>query len=90
MTNTKIITTKQKKMLENILYALDVSLDDFLQIQNLKELKDKVENLERENIVKEERIRLLEQVNKQLLEDVQTLNLRIEENAVDQLFGGNK
>ena len=90
MTNTKIITTKQKKMLENILYALDVSLDDFLQIQNLKELKDKVENVERENIVKEERIRLLEQVNKQLLEDVQTLNLRIEENAVDQLFGGNK
>lgn len=90
MTNTKIITTKQKKMLENILYALDVSLDDFLQIQNLKELKDKVENLEKENIVKEERIRLLEQVNKQLLEDVQTLNLRIEENAVDQLFGGNK
>lgn len=90
MTNTKIITTKQKKMLENILNALDVSLDDFLQIQNLKELKDKVENLEKENIVKEERIRLLEQVNKQLLEDVQTLNLRIEENAVDQLFGGNK
>lgn len=90
MTNTKIITTKQKKMLENILYALDVSLDDFLQIQNLKELKDKVENLEKENIVKEERIRLLEQVNKQLLEDVQTLNLRIEENAVNQLFGGNK
>ena len=90
MTNTKIITTKQKKMLENILYALDVSLDDFLQIQNLKELKDKVENLQKENIVKEERIRLLEQVNKQLLEDVQTLNLRIEENAVDQLFGGNK
>ena len=90
MTNTKIITTKQKKMLENILYALDVSLDDFLQIQNLKELKDKVEKLEKENIVKEERIRLLEQVNKQLLEDVQTLNLRIEENAVDQLFGGNK
>ena len=90
MINTKIITTKQKKMLENILYALDVSLDDFLQIQNLKELKDKVENLEKENIVKEERIRLLEQVNKQLLEDVQTLNLRIEENAVDQLFGGNK
>ena len=90
MTNTKIITTKQKKMLENILYALDVSLDDFLQIQNIKELKDKVENLEKENIVKEERIRLLEQVNKQLLEDVQTLNLRIEENAVDQLFGGNK
>ena len=90
MTNTKIITTRQKKMLENILYALDVSLDDFLQIQNLKELKDKVENLEKENIVKEERIRLLEQVNKQLLEDVQTLNLRIEENAVDQLFGGNK
>ena len=90
MTNTKIITTKQKKMLENILYALDISLDDFLQIQNLKELKDKVENLEKENIVKEERIRLLEQVNKQLLEDVQTLNLRIEENAVDQLFGGNK
>lgn len=90
MTNTKIITTRQKKMLENILNALDVSLDDFLQIQNLKELKDKVENLEKENIVKEERIRLLEQVNKQLLEDVQTLNLRIEENAVDQLFGGNK
>ena len=74
MTNFKILTTKQKKVLEEILSALDISLDDFLKITNIKDYEEKLKSYEQEllnqrenNIALNNRIAVLEQ-------EVQKLN----------------
>lgn len=36
MIETKIMTTRQKKFLEKVLKCLDVTVDEFLEIQNIK------------------------------------------------------
>lgn len=74
MTNFKILTTKQKKVLEEILSALDIPLDDFLKITNIKDYEIKLKDYEQEllnqrenNIALNNRLAVLEQ-------EVQKLN----------------
>jgi hypothetical protein len=74
LTNFKILTTKQKKVLEEILSALDIPLDDFLKITNIKDYEIKLKDYEQEllnqrenNIALNNRLAVLEQ-------EVQKLN----------------
>lgn len=85
MTNFKILTTKQKKVLEEILSALDISLDDFLKITNIKDYEEKLKDYEQEllnqrenNITLNNRLAVLEQ-------EVQKLNSII----LEQFLGVN-
>lgn len=50
----RLVTTKQKRFLEKTFKCLDISIDDFIEINNLKQIKEEKKQLE-------ERVHLLEQ-----------------------------
>lgn len=56
MTEFKILTTKQKKVLVGILNALDISLEDFLKITNIKDYEEKLKSYEQELLNQRENI----------------------------------
>lgn len=48
MIYTKIMTTKEKKYIEKTLGILGLSIDDLLEVQNLKEIREETEELRKE------------------------------------------
>lgn len=48
MINTKIMTTKEKKYIEKTLGILGLTIDDLLEVQNLKEIRSELEALMKE------------------------------------------
>lgn len=76
MTVNRLVTTKQKKFLEKTFKCLGISIEDFMEINNLIEYKKKtdeeIEQLKREN-------KFLAEVNTTQNEVIKSLNLKIEE-----------
>ena len=76
MTVNRLVTTKQKKFLEKTFECLGISIEDFMEINNLIEYKKKtdeeIEQLKREN-------KFLAEVNATQNEVIKNLNLKIEE-----------
>lgn len=48
MINTRIMTTKEKKYIEKTLGILGITVDDLLEIQNLREMRSELELLRKE------------------------------------------
>lgn len=91
MIRTKIMTTKQKKFLEKMLSCLDMTLDEFLYIQNLKEEKEKLEKELAEMRVKNENlVKLVDNVheqNKTLIDAYNNIVTKLNEINVNSIFG---
>lgn len=72
----RLVTTKQKKFLERTFKCLGISIEDFMEINNLVEFKNQterdIEGLRNAN-------KFLVEVNTQQNEIIRELNLRIEE-----------
>lgn len=49
MVINRIMTTKQKKFLEKTFECLGISIEDFMEINNLKAYEERVQQLERDN-----------------------------------------
>jgi uncharacterized protein YydD (DUF2326 family) len=76
MVINRLVTTRQKKFLERTFTALGISIEDFMEVNNLIEFRKKTEEelaaLRVEN-------KFLTEVNMKQNEIIRDLNLRIEE-----------
>jgi hypothetical protein len=72
----RLVTTKQKKFLEKTFEALGISIEDFMEVNNLIEFRytteKEIESLKNEN-------KFLAEVNTKQNEIIRDLNIRIEE-----------
>lgn len=81
----RLVTTKQKKFLERTFNALGISIEDFMEINNLIEFKknteEAIETLKKEN-------KFLADVNTQQNEIIRDLFVKIEElnQRIDELL----
>lgn len=73
----RLVTTKQKKFLEKTFKCLDISIDDLLEINNLKELIQKNKELE-------EQVRVLNATNLVMANEIQKMKENITELIVQQ------
>jgi cell division protein FtsB len=73
----RLVTTRQKKFLEKTLGCLGVSIDDLLEINNLKELIHKNKELE-------EQIKVLNATNVVMANEIQKMKENITELIVQQ------
>ena len=76
MVINRLVTTKQKKFLEKTFKALGISIEDFMEVNNLIEFRytteKEIESLKNEN-------KFLAEVNTKQNEIIRDLNIRIEE-----------
>lgn len=72
MVINRIMTTKQKKFLEKTFECLGISIEDFMEINNLKAYEERVKRLEDEN-------KFLAEVNTKQNEVIIDLRGQIEE-----------
>ena len=81
----RLVTTKQKKFLEKTFDALGISIEDFMEINNLIEFKTKTE-AEIETLKKDNKF--LAEVNTQQNEIIRELFVKIEElnQRIDELL----
>ena len=73
----RLVTTKQKKFLEKTFKCLDISIDDLLEINNLKELIQKNKDLE-------EQVKVLNATNLVMANEIQKMKENITELIVQQ------
>lgn len=73
----RLVTTKQKKFLEKTFKCLDISVDDLLEINNLKELIQKNKELE-------EQVKVLNATNLVMANEIQKMKENITELIVQQ------
>lgn len=73
----RLVTTKQKKFLEKTFKCLDISIDDLLEINNLKELIQKNKELE-------EQVKVLNATNLVMANEIQKMKENITELIVQQ------
>ena len=84
MITYRIMTTGEKVMLENILEALGISLEDFMEIVNLKEVLTEFKSfIETSN----QRLETLEQNYTLVNNATAELRDKIQKDAFEQLFG---
>lgn len=85
MITNRLVTTKQKKFLEKTFKCLGISIEDFMEVNNLIEFKretdEKIKALTNEN-------KFLAEVNTTQNEVIKELNLKIEtlNQKIDELF----
>lgn len=79
----RLVTTKQKKFLERTFNALGISIEDFMEINNLIEFKEttnkEIETLKRENNFLAEVNTTQNEIIKDLYSKIEDLNQRIDE-----------
>ena len=79
----RLVTTKQKKFLERTFNALGISIEDFMEINNLIEFKEttnkEIEALKRENNFLAEVNTTQNEIIKDLYSKIEDLNQRIDE-----------
>lgn len=73
----RLVTTKQKKFLEKTFKCLDISIDDLLEINNLRELIQKNKELE-------EQVKVLNATNLVMANEIQKMKENITELIVQQ------
>lgn len=73
----RLVTTKQKKFLEKTFKCLDISIDDLLEINNLKKLIQKNKELE-------EQVKVLNATNLVMANEIQKMKENITELIVQQ------
>lgn len=80
MIETRIITTEQAEQLKLLLNALGINLEQFLLINNMKELIDKTNSLENE-------IKELKNNQKIYKEHILYLEDKLSKDATEKVFG---
>lgn len=87
MIKTRIITTKQKKLLDSTLVALGIELDELLQVNNLREIIEENKLIREQNTLLSEQLDLLNKRVIQLETDIQVLNVKMQKDAIEQIWG---
>jgi FtsZ-binding cell division protein ZapB len=76
MVMNRLVTTKQKKFLERTFNCLGISIEEFMEINNLMEFRNttlaEIENLKKEN-------KFLADINTKQNEIIRELSIRIDE-----------
>lgn len=95
MIETKIITTKEKKMLDKIFGVLGIDTNQLLKINNLGEILCELDDLKKENDELKTKLMAQTQINDLLTEKINELvvalekiNQRIHEEDMAQIFNG--
>ena len=84
----RLVTKKQKKFLEKTFECLDISVDDLMEINNLKELiKQNKELQEQINTLNAANIVMAETIQK-MKENITELIVQQQNEAYEQLFKG--
>lgn len=84
----RLVTKKQKKFLEKTFECLDISIDDLMEINNLKELiKQNKELQEQINTLNAANIVMAETIQK-MKENITELIVQQQNEAYEQLFKG--
>lgn len=96
MIDTRIITTKDKKMLDRIFKVLGIDVNEFLKVNNLGEILYNIESLKNENEVLKKQIDTQLKINDELVDKINELNLAIErvnqkiqQDAIDKIWDGD-
>ncbi len=97
MIETKIITTKEKKMLDKIFGVLGIDTNQLLKINNLGEILCELGDLKKENEELKAKLLAQAQINDLLTEKINELvialekiNQRMQEDAMSKIFGGGE
>lgn len=95
MIETKIITTKEKKMLDKIFGVLGIDTNQLLKINNLGEILCELDDLKKENDELKTKLLAQTQINDLLTEKINELvialekiNQRMQEDAMSKILGG--
>lgn len=97
MIETKIITTKEKKMLDKIFGVLGIDTNQLLKINNLGEILCELDDLKKENDELRAKLLAQTQINDLLTEKINELvialekiNQRMQEDAMSKILGGGE
>lgn len=84
----RLVTKRQKRFLEKTFACLDISVDDLLEINNLKELIQKNKELQEQvNVLNASNLVMAQTIEK-MKENITELIVQQQNDAYEQLFKG--
>ena len=84
----RLVTKRQKRLLEKTFACLDISVDDLLEINNLKELIQKNKELQEQvNVLNASNLVMAQTIEK-MKENITELIVQQQNDAYEQLFKG--
>lgn len=86
MITNRLVTTRQKKFLEKTLGCLGISIEDLLEINNLKELIKKNEELQKQVEVLNASNVVMAETIQRMKENITDLIVQQQNDAFEQLF----
>lgn len=86
MITNRLVTTRQKKFLEKTLGCLGISIEDLLEINNLKELIKKNEELQKQVEVLNASNVVMAETIQRMQENITDLIVQQQNDAFEQLF----
>lgn len=87
MIQTRVITKKQKKFLDETLVALGINLDELLLINNLTELIEENKRLTKENEILNAKLDNLNERLQNSEANIEALNIKLQKGAFEAIWG---